>query len=41
MLAMISPINSAAVEVSEWGNSGFANSDNGLYPNQLNSVSEN
>lgn len=32
MLAVINPINSAAIENSEWGSSGFASSDNGLYP---------
>lgn len=37
MLAVISTVNCATIEISEWGNSGFANSDNGLYPDQLNS----
>lgn len=41
MLSVTSPVNSAATEVSKWGNSGFANSDRGVYPDQLNSVSEN
>lgn len=41
MLAVISPVNSATAEISEWGNSGFSNSDSGLHPDQLPSVSEN
>lgn len=41
MVAVIIPINSAAIDVSEWGKSGFANSNSGLYPDQLNPVSEN
>lgn len=40
MLSVINPNNYAATEISEWGSSGYANSDNGLYPDQLKSVSE-
>lgn len=32
MLAVISPINSAAIEISKWGSSGFANSDKDVCP---------
>lgn len=33
MLAVINLINSAAIEISKWGSSGFANSDKKLCPN--------